>query len=79
MKALKFNKEWRSLIDHAQANGWTVTRTKGDHLRFQGPQGQLVFGASTPSDAKRALKNTESLLRRRGLHPVTPQRKKKTP
>ena len=72
---VKISKEWRRLVEYAEAAGWVVTRTGGDHIRFKGPHGGLVFGASTPSDAKRSLKNTEALLRRHGLH--LPTRKKR--
>jgi predicted RNA binding protein YcfA (HicA-like mRNA interferase family) len=68
-------REYQALVDLAQEQGWVVTLTGGDHLRFQGPDGQLVFTAQTPSD-HRSIKNAVSFLRRAGLVVPHPQRKK---
>jgi len=67
----------RELMACAEAQGWVVTRTPGDHYRWRGPAGQLVFSASTPSD-RRSIKNLRSYLRREGLTlPADQNRKKK--
>ena len=69
--------DMRNLMACAESQGWTVTRTGGDHYRWQGPCGQLVFSASTPSD-RRGLSNLRATLRREGLTlPVDRNRKKK--
>jgi hypothetical protein len=54
----------RDLIRMAVADGWTVTRTGGDHLRFDheladGP----VFTGSMPSDY-RAIRNAVAMMKR---------------
>lgn len=56
----------KSLTNFALDNGWDVDRTGRGHLRFKGPEGQLVFSAGTPSDY-RTLYNTAAKLRRAGL------------
>jgi hypothetical protein len=52
------------LIRMASDAGWTVTRTRGDHLRLEHPEAStVVFTGSTPSDY-RALANTLATMRR---------------
>lgn len=52
------------LIRMASDAGWTVTRTRGDHLRVEHPEAStVVFTGSTPSDY-RALANTLATMRR---------------
>jgi len=60
------HREFRPLVEAAVAQGWTVTPTKGGHLKFQSPKGDVVFAAGTPSDW-RAMKNVRAHLRRAGL------------
>lgn len=60
-------KDLKPLIKRAQAQGWTVTQTRGGHLCWKsGGTGQPYFSSSTPSDAK-AVRNISADLRRRGL------------
>jgi hypothetical protein len=56
-------KDLRQLVRQYAKHGFRVNRTKGGHLRFEGPNGELVFGASTPSDC-RSLKNLKAQLDR---------------
>lgn len=60
------NREYRHLATVAQDQGWTVTLTHGNHLKWVSPTGSVYFSASSPSDF-RALKNLRSDLARRGL------------
>jgi predicted RNA binding protein YcfA (HicA-like mRNA interferase family) len=69
-------REYQALVELAEAQGWEVTQNGGGHLRFQGPEGQLVFTAQTPSD-HRSIKNATSFLRRAGLDVPHPQHRKK--
>jgi hypothetical protein len=57
------NKDYRQLVRTYQRQGWTVTPTKGGHLCWRGPQGQLVFSGSTPSE-RRARWHLEAHLKR---------------
>ena len=57
------HKDLRQLVRQYAEHGFRVNRTKGGHLRFDGPNGELVFGASTPSDY-RSLKNLKAQLDR---------------
>jgi len=45
--------------------GWTVRLLKASHYRITGPNGVLIFAASTPSDP-RSVRNARSQLRKRG-------------
>lgn len=57
------NGKQKRLVEYAAARGWRVTRTRGDHIRFDKDGCQSVFTSSTPSD-RRATLNAESTLRR---------------
>lgn len=60
-------KELKPLIKRAEAQGWSITPTRGGHLRWTGPTGgQPYFSSSTPSDSK-AVHNITADLRKRGL------------
>jgi predicted RNA binding protein YcfA (HicA-like mRNA interferase family) len=61
------SKDIRQLSRQLRHQGWRVTATNGDHLRFEGPEGQLVFGPATPSD-HRAIRNLVAKLRREGAN-----------
>lgn len=65
-------KDFQQLIKQAERQGWVVTKTKGNHLRWVSPSGRIVFSAFTPSD-KRGLLNTIKELRVGGF--VTIQQK----
>lgn len=62
------NKELRQIKRIAEAQGWTVFRTKGGHYRWVPPRRDVPFvvTASTPSDS-RAVKNIKARLRKAGL------------
>ena len=51
----------------AIAEKWTVTFTRGNHLKWSPPDGMPVFTPSTPNGGRRATENTLALLRRAGL------------
>lgn len=59
-------KEFRALRIVAEAQGWTVTLTRNNHLAWRSPTGALVISSFTPSD-KRAILNLRAFLRRNGL------------
>lgn len=60
---IKVHKSVRSVVETALRNGWTVERTKNNHLKFSHPVGATVFHSGTPSD-HRANKNVEAKMRR---------------
>lgn len=60
------DKAIRSLVRLAECQGWTVTRTRRNHLKFCAPNGGVYFTGSTPSD-HRAIKNATTHLRKMGL------------
>lgn len=53
----------RQVIVEAAAMGWSVERTRNNHLKFQMPGKRSVFTSGTPSDW-RATKNALGKLRR---------------
>jgi len=55
--------ELQHLIDEAEQEGWTVSKTNGNHLRFTRPGRRTVFGSATPGD-HRAIANIRGKLRR---------------
>lgn len=63
----RVKKELRPLVVAAIEQGWEVTVTGGNHLRFKSPTGALVFAPSTPHGGKRSIQNTTAELRRKGL------------
>lgn len=67
MSAPRVKKELRPLVVAAIEQGWEVTTTGGNHLRFKSPTGALVFAPSTPHGGKRSIQNTTAELRRKGL------------
>ena len=64
--SLNLPREWHVLVDAAQAAGWSVAKTRGNHVKWASPTGAVVFSASTPSD-RRAIHNIRAMLRRKGL------------
>ena len=60
------DKETARLAEQAESAGWTVGKTRNNHIVFAAPTGQKVFTSSTPGD-KRATKNLRAQLRRAGL------------
>ena len=55
------NKDYKQLARAYRLKGWTVRRTKKSHLCWRGPQGQLVYSGTTPSD-QRARAHLEARL-----------------
>lgn len=55
--------ELRKHIRWAEENGWSVSRTKKNHLKFTRDGVPSVFFSGTPSD-RRSIKNHKSQLRR---------------
>jgi predicted RNA binding protein YcfA (HicA-like mRNA interferase family) len=47
---LTTNKDLAQLIKKAVKQGWVVEATKGNHLRWISPSGDIVISAKTPSD-----------------------------
>lgn len=58
--------ESATLVREARESGFTVEQTRGGHVRYTAPTGQVVIDASTPSD-HRGTKNTRARLKRIGL------------
>jgi hypothetical protein len=54
------------MIRCAHERGWTVEMTSGGHLKWLGPDGQLVRSGKTLSDY-RAVRNIRARLKRAGL------------
>lgn len=69
-------KDLRQLVKQAEKQGWEVTRTGGDHLKWVSPLGAFFFSASTPSDI-RGLKNLKRDLRVYGFIELKRQKGKK--
>lgn len=65
-RAFSSNREYRDLIEIAEAQGWIVTMRRSRHLKWTAPDGWSYFSASTPSD-HRAIKNLRAALVRHGL------------
>lgn len=58
--------EMKQLRAAAEAAGWRVERSGGNHLKWIPPTGGAVFTSATPSD-RRAAANMRRDLRRYGL------------
>lgn len=58
----------KKLISLAKSQGWSVTKTGSNHIRFLPPQPDkpIVIGSSTPSDP-RSMSNLKAQLKRSGL------------
>ena len=66
LRAGDLPKVYRELGADAICAGFTITRTRGMHLQWRGPNGGTVHTAFTPSDW-RAIKNDRARLERIGL------------
>lgn len=53
----------RHLVEFAEANGWTVSRTQGGHIKFTKPGLGSIYTSSTASDYRSGL-NAKARLRR---------------
>jgi hypothetical protein len=69
--------ETRRLAAVAERAGWTVEPTRSGHLRFRGPDGQVVVHSTTSSDW-RAARNLRAQLRRAGLDTTPEQHRGRT-
>jgi hypothetical protein len=56
-------KRFRKLIQFAQKEGWTVTRTSGGHLKLAKAGLPLIYTSTTPSD-HRAERNVRAQILR---------------
>jgi len=54
------------LATKAEKQGWRVSKTRGNHLKFQAPDGAVMFFSSSPSDV-RAMKNFISAMCKHGF------------
>jgi hypothetical protein len=58
---------YRSLVEAALKQGWTISATGSQHIRLEPPGGgSPVWAAKTLSD-HRGIKNFRATLRRRGV------------
>lgn len=70
------DKETKQIIKDATNQGWTVTMTNGNHLKWTAPNGKVVFSALTGSD-RRGILNLKSQLRIAGFIEIKKQGKGK--
>ncbi|WP_273228726.1 type II toxin-antitoxin system HicA family toxin [Pseudomonas kuykendallii] len=63
ISGLRGGKRLLPLFLYAQANGWTIARTNGGHLRFTKPGRPIIHTSSTPSDCH-AVANAVAMLAR---------------
>lgn len=63
---VRVSKDHRKLLKKARADGWEITRTRNNHIKWRSPKGQVVIHSSSPSDHN-ADKNFLSQLRNAGL------------
>jgi hypothetical protein len=64
-KGLGANKEIEKLARLARKQGWEVTVTGGNHLKFQPPNGGPIFGGLTTCGP--GMKKFSAHLRKAGL------------
>lgn len=76
MTRISPNKEMNQLVALAEQQGWTVEKTKNNHLRWTSPAGRNVFSPSTPSDG-RFIKNTIRDLKAYGFIELKRSNKKR--
>jgi predicted RNA binding protein YcfA (HicA-like mRNA interferase family) len=63
---VRIPKVYADLASLAKAQGWVLSVTRGGHIRWQGPDGRVVFSPASPSEP-RGLHNFRSQLRHAGL------------
>ena len=61
------HKRLLALIEHAQSEGWNVSRTPGGHLKFVKPGLPPIYTSTTASD-HRAERNARVMLHRAQRH-----------
>lgn len=65
----------RQLVNFAEANGWTVSRTRGGHIRFTKPGLGSIYTSFTASDYRAGRNAKARLLRAERVMPQHPRRK----
>lgn len=68
MSGSDYRKKLKEITHHAEEEGWSVTHTKGGHVRFLPPDkgADIVIAPATSSD-HRGIANLRANLRRSGL------------
>ena len=74
--ALSSNKDVNKLIKEAEKQGWTVSMTKGTHLKWSSATGKFFFSSLTPSD-HRVLFAIKKDLRMNGFVEIKKRSKKR--
>jgi predicted RNA binding protein YcfA (HicA-like mRNA interferase family) len=59
------NKDIEKLARSARKSGWDVFVTRGNHLRFNGPNGEVIIGSL--SAGVTSVKKLSSQLRKAGI------------
>lgn len=55
----------RDLVREVLADGWSVARTNGGHIRFTCIRtGAVAFGSGTPRSGRRAIENVRAQMKR---------------
>lgn len=57
----RYKPEVQRVIDHAEAEGWTWSRTLKGHIKFLQAGCQPVFFGTTPSDRRAVLNSISNL------------------
>lgn len=61
------DKDMRKVAKQAQREGWVITVTGSNHLKWRSPDGITLFSPMTGS--YRSWKNFRAMLRRNGFDP----------
>lgn len=61
------DKDMRKVAKQAQKEGWVITLTGNNHLKWKSPEGITLFSPLTGS--YRGWKNFRAMLRRNGFDP----------
>ena len=61
----EYKRFMNDLVRTARKQGWTAT--KGKHMKFRGPEGQMVSCSLTPTSSYFTPKNILGDLRRAGM------------
>jgi predicted RNA binding protein YcfA (HicA-like mRNA interferase family) len=69
------NKDMEKIAKEARKRGWTITVTRGNHVKWQAPDGHCVFSPLTGS--YRSWKNFRAMLKRNGFDFSTDKRGKR--
>lgn len=59
--ALSSSKDVNKLIKEAEQQGWTISMTKGTHLKWVSSTGNFFFSSLTPSDHRVVFKIKKDL------------------